>query len=184
MSTIYTVTKIVAKVLEIVHWVAAGLTGASALCAFIAPQFISYLVGFEPAGETIVLDTYGFEVITAAVDGMPDMTVFGLYAAGSFIILLLMAMVFRNLSLILKKSEGTTPFQKDNVRMLREIGIFSIAVPVVGFVMGFVIRIVAGFDAVEISNGMDGFIMGILVLCLTQVFAHGVSLEDDVEGLL
>ena len=68
--------------------------------------------------------------------------------------------------------------------MLKEIGIFSIAVPVIGWIMGFVIQLAAGFDSVEISNSMSGFIMGILVLCLTQFFAHGMELEDDVEGLL
>ena len=184
MSGIDTVTKIIAKVLEIVHWVASALMGASAVCAFAAPHLLHYLVGFEPSGSTVVLETYGFEVITPVLNGVPDMTVYGLFAAGSTVILILMAMVFRNLSLILKKSAETTPFQKDNVRMLKEIGIFSIAVPVIGWIMGFVIQRAAGFDSVEISNSMSGFIMGILVLCLTQFFAHGMELEDDVEGLL
>ena len=95
-----------------------------------------------------------------------------------------MAMVFRNLYLIIKKSEGTTPFQKDNVRMLREIGIFTIAIPVIGFVMSVIARLAIGYEVAEISNSMDGFIMGIIVLCLTQFFAHGVELENDVDGLL
>ena len=100
------------------------------------------------------------------------------------IILLLMAMVFRNLRLIITKSEGTTPFQADNVRMLKEIGIFSLAVPIIGFIMGLVIQLVLGFEAVEISNSMGGFVFGILALFLTQVFARGIQLENDTDGLL
>ncbi|MCI8497508.1 MAG: hypothetical protein HFE85_04585, partial [Clostridiales bacterium] len=96
----------------------------------------------------------------------------------------LMAMVFRNLYLIVKKSEDTTPFQKDNIRMLKEIGIFSIAVPIVGLIMSIIIRLVLGVDTVETSVRLDGFVMGIIVLCLTQFFAHGAELEKDVDGLL
>ena len=50
--------------------------------------------------------------------------------------------------------------------------------------MGSVIKLVVGVDAVEVSGGMDGLIMGIIVLCLTQFFAHGVELEDEMEGLV
>ena len=68
---------------------------------------------------------------------------------GAVIILSLMAMVFRNLYLIIKRSETGTPFQPDNIRMLREIGIFAIAIPIVGLIMSIVCRLVLGVDAVE-----------------------------------
>ena len=184
MKSVDKIAKVVSKVLEIVHFVAAALMGTAAVCALVVPQYIGYFVEFEPAENVVELETYGFEVTAVVSNGMPDMMVFSLFAVASCIILLLMALVFRNIYSIIRKSEESTPFQKDNVRMLKEIGIFSIAVPAVGFVMGIIIQIVAGFDAVEISNSMTGFIMGIIVLCLTQFFAHGVELEDDVEGLL
>lgn len=57
-------------------------------------------------------------------------------------------------------------------------------IPVVGLIMSMIIRLAVGVDAVEISIHMDGFIMGIIVLCLTQFFAHGAELEKDVDGLL
>ena len=112
------------------------------------------------------------------------MTTFFLFGIGATVILGLMAMVFRNLSLIFKRSENNTPFQKDNVRMMKEIGIFSIAVPVVGFVMSVIARIVIGAEAAEISINQSGIFMGIIVLCLTQFFAYGTELEKDVDGLL
>ena len=100
------------------------------------------------------------------------------------IILAVMAMVFRNLYLIFKKSENGTPFQKDNIRMMKEIGIFSIAVPVIGFIMSIIVRLVTGVETAEISIDMGGIFMGIIVLCLTQYFIHGANLEKDVDGLL
>lgn len=118
------------------------------------------------------------------VDGSIDMTTFLLFGIGAVIILILMAMVFRNVHLIFKKSENGTPFQKDNIRMLKEIGIFSITVPVIGLVMSVIIRLVIGVDAVEININQSGLFMGIIVLCLTQYFIYGAELEKDVDGLL
>ena len=45
---------------------------------------------------------------------------------------------------------------KDNIRMMREIGIFSIAVPVIGLFMSFIFRLIIGVDAVENSMDMNG----------------------------
>ena len=94
------------------------------------------------------------------------------------------AMIFRNLHLIFKKAESSTPFTKDNVRMMREIGIFSIAIPFIGFIVSLITRLVCGIDFVEISLDMGGISMGCIVLCFSQFFAHGVELENDVNGLL
>ena len=116
--------------------------------------------------------------------GTTQILTFLLFGIGAVIILILMAMVFRNVHLIFKKSENGTPFQKDNIRMLKEIGIFSITVPVIGLVMSVIIRLVIGVDAVEININQSGLFMGIIVLCLTQYFIYGAELEKDVDGLL
>ena len=68
--------------------------------------------------------------------------------------------------------------------MMREIGIFTIAIPVIGFIMSVIARLVMGSDVAEISIDMGGIFMGIVVLCFTQFFAHGVELENDIDGLL
>ena len=127
---------------------------------------------------------YGFEMYMFTPGGELNLKAFIIFAVCGVILLSLMAMVFRNLHLIIKKSESSTPFQKDNVRMLNEIGYFSIAIPIVGLTFGIIARLILGVDAVEISNNLDGFIMGIIVLCLTSFFAHGVELENDVDGLV
>ena len=112
------------------------------------------------------------------------MTSFFLFGIGGVIILGLMAMVFRNLFLIFRNSQESSPFHKDNIRLMKEIGIFSIAVPVIGLIMSIIIRLVTGVDTAEISIDMGGILMGIIVLCLTQFFVHGAKLEEDVDGLL
>ena len=185
MKCVNKLGKIITKILEVFHWVGAALLLAATICSVVAPNWVKYFVGFdakECCGAN--LEVYGFEVNAPVVNGSADMTSFMLFGIGGIIILVVMAMVFRNLYLIFKKSENATPFQKDNVRMMREIGIFSIAVPVVGFIMSVIIRLVTGVETAELSIDMSGIFMGIIVLCLTQFFAHGAELEKDVDGLL
>ena len=176
---------VVTRVLEVFHWVGAALMAAATVCSVAAPQWVGRFVEFDAkdcCGAN--LEVYGFEVNAPVVNGGVDMTSFLLFGIGAVLILAVMAMVFRNLHLIFKKSQNTTPFQKDNIRMMREIGIFSIAVPVIGFIMSIVIRLVTGVETAEISIDMGGIFMGVIVLCITQFFVHGAELERDVEGLV
>ena len=175
---------IITKILEVFHWVGTALMAAATICSVAAPQLLKYLVNID-AKECCgaELSIYGFEVHAPVVNGSVDMTIFLLFGIGATIIFVLMALVFRNVYLVFKKSENATPFQKENVCCLRKIGIFSIAVPVVGFVMSIIVRLVAG-DVVEVSVGQSGIFMGIVVLCLTQYFSYGAALEEDVDGLV
>ena len=185
MKGISKIAKVVTKIVEIFHWVAVALMIAATVCSVAAPAWVKYFVGLdakECCGAN--LSIYGFEINAAVKDGKVDMTAFLLFGVGAILILAFMAMIFRNLNLIIKKSEGSTPFQADNVRMFREIGIFSIAVPVVGLIMSIITRLVLGAEAAEISNNFSGFVIGIVVLCITEFFIHGIELEKDVEGLL
>ena len=185
MNGISKAAKIITKILEVFHWVGAGLLSAAAVCSAVAPQHIGYFVSFDAkdcCGAS--LEAYGFEVNAAFSGGSIDMMSFLLFGIGASVILALMAMVFRNLHLIFKKSENGSPFQKDNIRLLKQVGIFSIAVPLVGLFMGFVIRLVVGADASEVSVDLGGLFMGLVILCLTQYFLHGAALEDDVNGLV
>ena len=185
MKGINKLGKIITKILEVFHWVGAALLLAATICSVAAPNWVKYFVDFdakECCGAN--LEVYGFEVNAPVVNGNTDMTSFMLFGIGGIIILAVMAMVFRNLHLIFKKSENGTPFQKDNIRMMKEIGIFSIAVPVIGFIMSIIVRLVTGVETAEISIDMGGIFMGIIVLCLTQYFVHGANLEKDVDGLL
>ena len=185
MKVINKLGKIIAKILEIFHWVAVVLMIAATICSLAAPNWVNYFVGFdakECCGAN--LEVYGFEVNAPVINGNIDMTSFLIFGIGAVIILVVMAMVFRNLHLVFKKSENATPFQKDNIRMMREIGIFAIAVPVIGFIMSTIVRLVTGVETAEISIDTAGIFMGIIVLCLTQFFVHGAELEKDVDGLL
>jgi len=176
---------IITKILEVFHWIGTALMAAATICALAAPDWVGFFVDFdakECCGAN--LEVYGFEVHAPVVNGNVDLTTFFLFGIGAVIILALMAMVFHSLNRIFQTSANATPFQQNNIRLLKQIGFLSIAVPVVGFVMSLITRLVVGADAAEISVSQSGIIMGIIVLCLTQYFIHGNALEQDVDGLL
>lgn len=185
MSKIPVITKIVARIIEVAHWVAAALLAAGAVCSTAAPQFVRFFVNLDTAGqEWVALKMYGFEIMARCPNGVVDGAAFRIFGVCGVILLCLMAMVFRNLYLILRKTENSTPFQKDNVRMIREIGIFFISIPVVSLISSFVARLALGAEAAELSVNMAGLFMGFVMLCLTQVFSRGMELEKDMDGLV
>ena len=174
-------TKILVRLAEIAHWI-----GAVGMLVGLVLTFVmgTKAVSFSPEDLGVSLTSYGCEVEVISAAGELNMTALRLYLVGAAIILSLMAMVFRNIHLILKRSENATPFQPDNVRMVREIGYFLLGVPVVGLLMSVVIFAVVGPEAVELSVRMDSFMVGLVVLCLARIFARGMELENDVDGLL
>lgn len=184
MKNLNKITRIIMKVLEITHWAAAAIMTVIVICSVAVPQHLRNFIDRCPFENESEITAYGFEVTMFDSDGKLNMMTLFLFGIGAVVIYSLMAMIFRNLYLILKKSEGATPFQKCNIRMLTEIGIFSVSVPSVGLFMSTVLRLVLGVDSVETSISCDGFIMGIIVLCLTQFLVRGAELEKDVDGLL
>lgn len=182
---------IVSKFLEILHWLAAALMLCLLSLCLAAPNWLSGLLaqGAQRFGRE--LTTYGFTLTVAGADGSVNLAAVALFTVGAISILSLMAMVFRNVYLIFRTAKGKTwfakrdtPFQKDIVRMVREIGIFYLAVPIVSLLMSVVAVLVLGADAAEPSVNFEGVVTGILLLCLSQVFAYGAQLERDVDGLL
>lgn len=184
MKELNKVVRIIAKILEVSHWVAAGLMAAVAICSATASQYLGNLIDMNSVEKGAEISAYGFEVTVANSAGEINKTTLMLFAIGAVIIFALVAMIFRNIYLIIKRTESGSPFQKDNIRMLKEIGIFSIAIPIIGLIMSAIIRLAVGVDATEMSVNLDGFVMGIIVLCLMQYFTYGASLEKDVDGLL
>lgn len=133
----------------------------------------------------------GFSVIFGNQDGTIDSAALIIFLVTGGIVLGLMTMIFRNANLILrtmqgktKFSKGKTPFQPDNVRMMREIGIYFIAINVVKIAAGAVATAVIGPDKVEGGGILGEAVIGLLMLCLSQVFAIGTQMQEDIDGLV
>lgn len=179
---------IMAKILEVCHWIGTGFMAVLlGLCLF-ARDYAAAASAEYGVQNTI----YGFQVsLASGADGELSMAALTVFAVTGILLMALMAMVFRNIYLIIKTSrgetkfsKGETPFQPDNIRMVREIGIFSIAVPVVGLVMSIIGRAVIGPEFAEISVDLGGVVAGLIMLWLTNVFAYGAELQRESDGLI
>lgn len=181
----------VSKILEVLHWVGTAAFLALFVLSLVSKDWLcSFLAQGLPAYGT-TMAAYGFELSVVGPDGTINAAAITLFSIGAALIFSMLSMIFRNVYLIFKTakgetwfSQGGTPFQKDITRMVREIGIFYLAVPVIGLVFSTAARLVLGPDGAEINVSMEGFVVGILLLCLSQVFAYGTRLEGDVDGLV
>ena len=181
---------IVSRIVEVFMWVGCGLSVV--ITALSAAGKFGALKYFTDAGQgSPYLVNGNFIVLGTNAAGEPSRGAYVIFFLTLVIVLALMAMIARNVYLIFKTSEGrtrfskgATPFQQDNVRMVREIGIFAIAIQVVELIMSVVARIALGPDAVEASLSMEGIFVGLVMLALSQYFAYGMELQSDVDGLL
>lgn len=177
---------ILSKIVEVAY--AIGATGLIALLIGFVMRPGAKMPALAP-GEEITIR--GFSLVCGNPDGFADRTAFGLVLLDGALSMILMWWIFRNAYLILrttqgltKFSRGATPFQKDNVRMLREIGIAFFAMPVVRLIISLIAVAVMGPDRAEVSMELGEAIVGILMLCLSQCFAQGVQMQQDVDGLV
>ena len=174
-------TKVIAKIFEVAHWIGAVSMVVGLILTLTMGE--GAIIG-DPGEAGTVLNSYGFELQIVDDAGALSMGAVQVFLVGGAVIMGLMAMVFRNVYLILKSTENATPFQPDNVRMVREIGIFLIAVPAVGLAASAAARLLLGVDSVEGSVNLGSAVVGLVVLCLSRIFARGMELENETEGLL
>lgn len=182
-------TLAIAKIAEVVHWVLAGVMVIGTLAAIIWPAQVADWAKIPILNGETNLSCYGYEVVVANAEGVLNPGMVICFTIGSAVVLSLMAMIFRNVYLILKTAKGKTwfakgdtPFQKDIVRMFREIGIFFIAVSVMSLIPEVIVNIVGG-ELTAGFNYMSCFI-GLVFLCISQFFSYGTRLEKDLDGLV
>ena len=180
---------IIARIIEVCHWVGAGIFAVLLICCMVAKDAAVNMIAGDPSGEDVI---YGFHFTLTNAAGEMSMASLTVLAVAGIILFALMAILFRNVYLIIKTSrgetkfsQGATPFQPAVIRMLKKVGILAIAVPIVGFILSIVFGLVVGPDSAATANlDVSGIFMGLIVLWLTQVFAYGAKLESDAEGLI
>lgn len=182
MKKINGATKVIAKILEVFYWITAGVMALATIWILVAPTWVENVI--EPGSDTGTVFIYGLQLtVNFSIDGL-NIRGFSLTTIGEMLTLCCMAMIFRNIYLIIKHSEGTSPFQGDNIQRLRRIGAFSISMPIIKLIATTITPLAMGSYHIEPKLQLDGFIMGFIVLSLTQIFTYGAQLERDVDGLL
>ncbi len=183
------VTLVLAKIAEVLHWCLASTMLIGAFITIVQPTSAVEWVKYTVLHGENTLSCYGFEASIMSADGTPQPTMIIFFALSSTIVLSLMAMIFRNVYLILKTAEGktwfakgSTPFQKNIVRMFREVGIFFIGVSAMSIISEIVVNLVGG----EVTDGFNylSCFIGLIFLCISQFFNYGTGLEKDLDGLV
>lgn len=181
-SKLTSFAKTLSKISEIFLFLMAGVC---ALCAVV-----SYIGISEAAVSTITelvsegaLSLDGFSIDPFMDFG--ELKMMAVFACGSgFVVCMLGGMIFRNIVRVFRNTELTrTPFTKENVKLIRNIGRFAIATPFVSVVANILIGIFA-HRSVTVSIDITTLLMGLIILCLSRFFEYGVSLEDEVEGMI
>ncbi len=187
-DTLTKIATVFTKLFEVLYNVGAIAMTVAFVLVLLDPVVNTTVWGTVPMEE---LRVQGFSMRITGPDGSTDPKALAVFLLGGALILELMAWVFRNANLILRTTQGLTkfsvgktPFQKDNVRMMREIGIFFISIAVVEFIFSSIAVFIVGPELAEVSADMGGFIVGVLMLCLSQVFALGQKMQEDVDGLV
>lgn len=184
-KTFTKIATILSRILEIAYTIGMVSMIVALVLVLADPVLPGQLASLEE------LSSRGFSLVISDAQGNLLPGALPVFFIESALSLGLMTMVFRNVNLILRTSQGLTkfskgptPFQKDNVRMLREIGIFFISITVVQWVFCGVAMLVLGPENAEVSAGMGDLVTGILMLCLSQCFALGARMQQDVDGLV
>ena len=180
-STLIRTSMRLSKLLEVLHWVGVGATVVIIILCFAAPDFL--------ANEGVLADhpylsIGGFSVSLYDANGNYDVTSLTMFSFAALQVFALMALILRNVSCILRNTYGGTPFTTENVRRMKMVGIFTMAIAAAGVTVGCVATLVFELYTSDLSVDYYSLIIGLVILCLTQVFARGVKLEEDVDGLV
>lgn len=184
MKNISKTTAIVAKIVEVFHWV--GVVTMAVVLILSFPLNDTIMSSFSNAfSHSQSFRMYDFDLVVMSDNANINLTGLRIGFACGIIISAIWAMVFRKVYLIAKNTmkPECSFFCKDNLKMVKEIGIFAIASPVTSFIASIITKIILVHCAM-FTVSINGFIIGLVVLFLTQFFAKGAELETEVEGLI
>lgn len=188
--SLWNFTIAISRITEIIFWTGVVMMVLMLGASFIEPaKMTAFLSALDSPALIEGLNILGLKIGTASSDHGAWLAAIRMSSLGGIISFSLFAMMFRNSALILKTitgetsfSEGVTPFQKPVVRMIREIGIFLIALPLTQLFLTWIAQLLIPEANVSVSF-LDVF-LGLLMICLSQCFNYGIKLEEETEGLI
>lgn len=177
-SKLRNITAVLAKIMEIISWVAVGGISIAIVVILALRDKILEVYFQENSYLTFTASGFDFEKLSEA-NLIPSMV--GLLIT-SIVLGVLTAFMFRSIHLIFTKTNTESPFTQSNVVLVKRIGYIAIAMPVVKLVANIILGLISRDIALEIE--FSEVLFGLVILCLSQYFSYGASLEKDVNGLL
>ena len=178
------VTAVLSKVIEVVLWVSAAMILFASVVLTVSRSAITEAA--ESGALEVAATNEGVrntQTIEWFLEAMKAGTA-GLVLVPFVFLIALTALIFRNLYLILRKTNTDSPFSELNVKRIRNIGILAIALPIARAVLAFIYTVALGYQEEFFAVSASDIVLGLVALCISQYFAYGAKLEQDVDGLL
>ncbi len=166
--------KVITIVMEVIAIIGAALSLGMMVMAFINPQWLLENGTFRVNGLDITKPLHLIK--------NPSLPMGIVFLSGAVAMSLAALMSHRMHGIIVETMAGR-PFQPCTVKWMKQIGYCAVAVPLLGAVMSIVAMLLS-VDGLHATLDLSGLLTGVLVLCLTQVFAYGLELQKDVDELL
>lgn len=179
-SKLRDITAVFAKIMEVIGWIGVGLFAISFGLVFIFRKEIETNLTDEIISTHFTAPGYNLENLSVAKGNI--IPVILVLVAFGLITGFLLALMFRNVNKVFKTTNTDSPFAEINVKRIKTIGYIAISFPIIkviaNIILGFFLKnVVIGLELSEV-------LFGLIILCLSQYFAYGASLEKDVNGLL
>lgn len=166
--------KVITIVMEVIAIIGAALSLGMMVMAFVNPQWLLENGTFRVNGLDITKPLHLIE--------NPSLPMGIVFLSGAVATSLAALMSHRMHGIIVETMAGR-PFQSCTVKWMKQIGYCAVAGPLLGAVMSIVAMLLS-VDGLHATLDLGNLLTGILVLCLTQVFAYGLELQKDVDELL
>lgn len=180
---------VISKIIEIGFWIAAVGMAVCFILALVNPGMFGKPGFVVTDGPNTDFNLMGISL--GWIDYHDMAKAFLCASPFAAVTAALYAMIFRNINLVLKQlraSEGesfgseNSPFRPDIVRMVREIGIFAISIPVISLVGQIIARIF--FPEAYAEVDLMSIAFGVAILYLSSIFSYGEKLQDEMNEVI
>ena len=181
---------VISFIIEIISFIKAGYYIVSAICAGMGnTKFTTAFLSNSGKGKVNFYN--GFTFMIKYATGQSDIKITILFFITGAIMMLAFGMIIRNVNLIFrtaagktKFSEGATPFQPSIIRMIKEIGLFILIIPIVELLLVLICSFIISAKMVWLGISFDGIILGFIILALSYSYSYGMEIQNDVDGLV
>lgn len=202
-------TAVVAKIIEIVHWLCVAIMIFVVIFAGLLPIHFNEIFhgllnsvsgmlvdSIESGLDEVIPDDFGAwsfpDDFGAGSFQNPTVTVYRAVSAVRVVslagaaIAAIWAIVFRNIYKIAKNTLNLelSYFCPDNIKRVQRIGYLAIAAPIFSLVISIIGGAFVRGAGIVVSLDLGGFVIGLVVLFVTQFLVRGAELEKEVEGLV
>lgn len=176
---------IICAVLQLAYAASMALLIVAAVHVVINPDAISTSDGGPLSvnlfGMNISLNNMSVYAVRS-LNSVPGVVVYLLFGCAQAAMCFL---AFGKVRSVIEYAQSQPPFRWENVEKLRQAGGLFLGTVALQLVFALVSMIFAyGAMSFSVQLKFDNIVIGIIVLCVSELFAQSVRMQEDVDGLL